>query len=55
MFRDGRAAMAIEVRGLAPLLQVFDMPTSITFYCDALGFRIVGDDGTVECAVELAA
>jgi catechol 2,3-dioxygenase-like lactoylglutathione lyase family enzyme len=37
--------MAIEVRGLAPLLQVFDMPTSITFYCDVLGFRIVGDDG----------
>ena len=37
--------MAIEVRGLAPLLQVFDMPTSITFYCDVLGFRIVGTDG----------
>ena len=39
--------MAIEVRGLAPLLQVFDMPTSITFYCDVLGFRIVGTDGKV--------
>jgi glyoxylase I family protein len=37
--------MAIEVRGLAPLLQVFDMPASITFYRDVLGFRIVGSDG----------
>jgi catechol 2,3-dioxygenase-like lactoylglutathione lyase family enzyme len=37
--------MAIEVRGLAPLLQVFDMPASITFYRDVLGFRIVGTDG----------
>jgi catechol 2,3-dioxygenase-like lactoylglutathione lyase family enzyme len=37
--------MSIEIRGLAPLLQVFDMPTSIAFYCDALGFKIVGTDG----------
>lgn len=36
--------MAIEIRGMAPLLQVFDMPTSIKFYCDALGFEIVGTD-----------
>ena len=34
--------MAIDVRGLAPLLQVFDMPTSIKFYCDGLGFEIAG-------------
>jgi glyoxylase I family protein len=38
-------SMAIEIRGLAPLLQVFDMPTSIKFYCDGLGFEIVGNDG----------
>ncbi len=37
--------MAIDVRGLAPLLAVFDMPTSIKFYCDGLGFEIVGTDG----------
>jgi glyoxylase I family protein len=37
--------MAIDVRGLAPLLQVFDMPTSIKFYCDGLGFQIAGNDG----------
>jgi glyoxylase I family protein len=34
--------MAIAVRGLAPLLQIFDMPTSISFYRDILGFKVVG-------------
>jgi len=33
--------MALEVRGLAPLLQVYDMPTSIRFYRDTLGFEVV--------------
>jgi glyoxylase I family protein len=33
--------MGIEIRGMAPLLQVFDMPTSIAFYRDVLGFEIV--------------
>lgn len=33
--------MPIEVRGLAPLLQVFDMPASMRFYRDALGFELV--------------
>ncbi len=33
--------MAIEIRGMAPPLQVFDMPTSIKFYRDVLGFEIV--------------
>jgi len=37
--------MAIDVRGLAPLLSVFDMPTSIKFYCEKLRFEIVGTDG----------
>ena len=32
--------MTIHVRGLAPLLQVFDMPTSIRFYRDVLGMRL---------------
>jgi hypothetical protein len=32
--------MAIDVRGLVPLLQVFDMPTSIRFYRDVLGFEL---------------
>jgi glyoxylase I family protein len=33
--------MTIDIRGLAPLLQVFDMPTSIHFYRDLLGFEVV--------------
>jgi glyoxylase I family protein len=33
--------MAIEIRGMAPLFQVFDMPTSIAFYRDVLGFEVV--------------
>jgi catechol 2,3-dioxygenase-like lactoylglutathione lyase family enzyme len=33
--------MTIAVRGLAPLLLIFDMPTSIAFYCDILGFELV--------------
>jgi glyoxylase I family protein len=33
--------VAIEIRGLAPLLQVFDMPTSVKFYRDVLGFEVV--------------
>lgn len=33
--------MGIEVRGLAPLLQVYDMPTSVRFYRDLVGFEVV--------------
>ena len=33
--------MPIQVDGLAPLIQVFDMPTSVAFYRDALGFTLV--------------
>ena len=33
--------MPLELRGLCPLLQVFDMPTSLAFYRDALGFALV--------------
>ena len=34
--------MALDVRGLTPLLQVFDMPTSVRFYRDVLGFKVIG-------------
>lgn len=37
--------MGLEIRGLSPLLQVFDMPTSIKFYCEGLGFEIALTDG----------
>jgi catechol 2,3-dioxygenase-like lactoylglutathione lyase family enzyme len=33
--------MPIEVTGVCALLQVFDMPTSVRFYRDVLGFEIV--------------
>jgi len=39
----------MDIHGIAPLLQVFDMPTSIHFYRDVLGFMVTttsepGDD-----------
>ena len=37
--------MAIEVRSMSPLLEVFDMPTSLAFYRDKLGFQVTGDSG----------
>jgi catechol 2,3-dioxygenase-like lactoylglutathione lyase family enzyme len=33
--------MAIDIQGMTPLLQVFDMATSLKFYCDVLGFQVV--------------
>jgi catechol 2,3-dioxygenase-like lactoylglutathione lyase family enzyme len=33
--------MAFDLRGLTPLLQVYDMPASLHFYRDLLGFEIV--------------
>jgi catechol 2,3-dioxygenase-like lactoylglutathione lyase family enzyme len=30
----------MDIHGVAPLLQVFDMPTSIRFYRDVLGFTV---------------
>lgn len=41
--------MPITVEGLTTLVQVFDMPTSLKFYRDVLGFEVVmqsaqGDD-----------
>ena len=32
--------MGIDVKGMAPLLQVFDMRTSVAFYHDLLGFEL---------------
>lgn len=40
--------MAIEVRGMTPLLQVFDMNEAIAFYRDGLGFELVADSGVVD-------
>ena len=37
--------MPIDIRHMTPLLEVFDMPTSLAFYREVLGFKIVMDDG----------
>jgi glyoxylase I family protein len=42
------AYVTLDIRGLAPLLQVFDMPTSIHFYRDILGFEVVNTSGLGE-------
>jgi len=34
--------MTIEVNGVAPLVQVFDMPRALHFYRDVLGFTVTG-------------
>lgn len=31
--------MALQVHDLTPLLEVFDLPTSVAFYRDVLGLR----------------
>ena len=33
--------MTHEVAGFVPLIQVFDMPTSVAFYRDILGFEVI--------------
>jgi catechol 2,3-dioxygenase-like lactoylglutathione lyase family enzyme len=37
--------MSIEINGMTPLIQVFDIPRSLAFYRDILGFEIVSDSG----------
>jgi catechol 2,3-dioxygenase-like lactoylglutathione lyase family enzyme len=52
--------MAIDARGVCPLLQVYDMPMSVRFYRDTLGFEVVtaspnlgGDDKFHWCLLRL--
>ena len=40
--------MAIEVEGLTPLLQVYDMNEALAFYRDRLGFELGADSGEVD-------
>jgi glyoxylase I family protein len=37
--------MPIEIEYLTPLIQVFNMPRSLAFYRDLLGFGVVRDSG----------
>ncbi|MFY9559008.1 MAG: VOC family protein [Terriglobales bacterium] len=40
--------MTIQVRDLTPLIQVFDMPTSVAFYRDVIGFEVVSQSNPGE-------
>jgi catechol 2,3-dioxygenase-like lactoylglutathione lyase family enzyme len=33
--------MTLDIRGICPLLQVFDMPESLAFYRDKIGFTVI--------------
>ncbi len=46
--------MGITVRGLCPLIQVFDMPRSLHFYRDVLGFEEVQKSGEGDVRHEAA-
>lgn len=48
MTSSGENEVVIPVLGLAPLLQVFDVPTSLHFYCRVLGFSLVDQAGPPE-------
>src|SRR5437764_225569 len=36
---------SITINGLCPLLNVFDMPESLKFYRDKLGFKVIDSSG----------
>ena len=42
--------MGLTIRGLCPLIQVFDMPSSLRFYRDVLGFAEVQTSGHSDAA-----
>jgi catechol 2,3-dioxygenase-like lactoylglutathione lyase family enzyme len=44
--------MAITVTGITPLLEVFDLPASIAFYRDVLGFELISGDDTWWCMLK---
>jgi glyoxylase I family protein len=35
--------VTLRIGGFATLIQVFDMPTSLAFYRDVMGFRVISD------------
>lgn len=43
----------IQADSVIPLLQVFDMPTSLAFYCGKVGFEIVQKSGEDWCLLRL--
>lgn len=45
--------MTITVREVTPLLEVFDLPASISFYRDVLGFELISGDESWWCMLRL--
>jgi glyoxylase I family protein len=45
--------MAITVTGITPLLEVFDLPVSMAFYREVLGFELVSGDDSWWCMLKL--
>lgn len=45
--------MALTIRNLVPLLEVFDLPASIAFYRDVLGFKLISGDDSWWAMLEL--
>jgi glyoxylase I family protein len=45
--------MAITVGGVTPLLEVFDLPASVAFYRDVLGFEMISGDDKWWCMLRL--
>lgn len=43
--KGGQARLGVEIRGLCPLIQVYDMRASLRFYRDVLGFEEVRKSG----------
>lgn len=43
-----------RIHALTPLLQVFDMPRAVSFYCDVLGFTLVTTSSPVGNAYDWA-
>jgi catechol 2,3-dioxygenase-like lactoylglutathione lyase family enzyme len=37
--------MAMQIEGMTPLIQVFNMPLALAFYRDTLGFAVMADSG----------
>lgn len=40
--------MPIKPTGLTPLIQVYDMPEAMRFYCDVLGFEVIASSPEIE-------
>lgn len=45
MMDNQSKTVSYKIMGLAPLIQVFDMPLSLKFYRDLLGFKITASSG----------